>query len=77
MERITERNEKGEAYVPDCFREDTCAGTGSSEKCDSCKINHEVIERLAAYEDLEVTPDQIREIDRSYTELAQKMAKKR
>lgn len=35
----------------------------------------EVIDRLAAYEDLGITAEQVREIDKAYTELCEELAK--
>lgn len=64
MERLTARNENGpkEAYYPYCFREDTCEGDGSSERCDTCKFSTEVCEKLAEYEDTGLAPEQIQEL---------------
>ena len=53
MERLTKRNEHGGAYYPYCFKENTCGGFGSSEKCDDCDFCTSVCEKLAEYEDLE------------------------
>ena len=53
MERLTKRNEYDRAYYPYCFKENTCGGFGSSEKCDECDFNISVCEKLADYEDLE------------------------
>ena len=53
MERLTKRNEHGGAYYPYCFKENTCGGFGSSEKCDECDFCTNVCEKLAEYEDLE------------------------
>lgn len=53
MERLTQRNQSGEAYYPYCFQENTCAGNGSSIKCGKCKHNQDICEKLAEYEDLE------------------------
>ena len=51
--RLTARGEKGYAYYPYCFRDDTCGGMGCSEKCDTCNFNLMICERLAEYEDKE------------------------
>lgn len=53
MERLTKRNEHGKAYYPYCFKENTCDGIGTSEKCNDCNFNTRVCEKLAEYEDLE------------------------
>ena len=70
MERLTARHKNGnrEAYYPYCFRPDTCDGDGTSEKCNRCHFEKAVCERLANYEETGLTPEQIREIDRLYTE---------
>lgn len=53
MERLTGRNSDGGAFYKNCFREDTCAGIGCSEKCDHCKHSYNACEKLAVYEDAE------------------------
>ena len=53
MDRLTARNERGQAYFPYCFRPETCEGLGTSEKCGTCELTHKVCEKLAEYEDLE------------------------
>ena len=53
MDRLTARNQNGEAYYPYCFQEDTCGGYGSSNDCDRCVFSRKVCEKLAEYEDLE------------------------
>ena len=62
MERLTAISENGKAYYPYCFREDTCDGCGSSEKCDQCELSLKVCETLAAYENTGLTPEQIRKL---------------
>lgn len=62
MERLTAISENGKAYYPYCFREDTCDGCGSSEKCDQCELSLKVCETLAAYENTGLTPEQIMEL---------------
>ena len=59
MERLTAISENGKAYYPYCFREDTCDGCGSSEKCGQCELSLKVCETLAAYENTGLTPEQI------------------
>ena len=76
MERLTARNENGEkeAYYPYCMREDTCDGDGASEKCDGCDFAQKVCETLASYEEMGLTPEQIRKIDRLYAEKCREVA---
>lgn len=62
MERLTAISENGKAYYPYCFREDTCDGCGSSEKCDQCELSLKVCETLAAYENTGLTPPEIMEL---------------
>ena len=62
MERLTAISENGKAYYPYCFREDTCDGCGSSEKCDQCELSLKVCETLAAYENTDLTPPEILEL---------------
>lgn len=70
MERLTDRSKDG-AYYKKCF-EEPCNGEGGD--CQTCHFhNMEVCERLAAYEDTGLLPEQIREIDRMYRALCEKM----
>lgn len=62
MERLTAISENGKAYYPYCFREDTCDGCGSSEKCGRCELSLKVCETLAAYENTGITPPEIMEL---------------
>lgn len=62
MKRLTAISESGKAYYPYCFREDTCGGCGSSEKCDQCELSLKVCETLAAYENTGITPPEIMEL---------------
>lgn len=62
MERLTAISESGKAYYPYCFREDTCDGCGSSEKCDQCELSLKVCETLAAHENTGLTPEQVMEL---------------
>ena len=73
MERLTERNRYKAAYYPYCFKEYTCDGKGASKKCDSCEFTTMVCERLAAYEDTGLTPEQILAMDEEYTKLAKEL----
>ena len=63
MERMTERSESGHAYYPQCFKE-PCYGSGCKIK--DCPFETEVCDRLAAYEDTGLTPE---EVERSKLEI--------
>ena len=58
MERLTEWNgiQPRDAYYPRCF-EEPCYGGGC--KINDCPFETAVCERLAAYEDTGLTPDQV------------------
>ncbi len=72
MERLTARNENGEAYYKRCY-DLPCDGTG--EACDNCNFIDEVLcERLAAYEDNGITPEQMREISDEYRKVCEELA---
>ena len=73
MERLTKREILGNAYFPKCF-EDPCNGCGCQD--DDCDMG-EVCEKLASYEDTGLTPEQIREIDRLYSEKCMELAEER
>jgi hypothetical protein len=75
MERLTAREETGNAYYPHCFREDTCGGAGCAEKDGSCEFSEKVCEKLAAYEDTNLTPEQVMELDRLYRAKCEELAK--
>lgn len=60
MERLTKRNECGDAYYPDCF--DHCMGEDASEKCNDCEYDKKICDTLAGYEDTGLTPEQIMEL---------------
>ena len=66
MERLTARNENGETYYPHYYAADGCGGFRMG--CDECPYNDNICERLAAYEDTDLTPDQIRQMDQLYRE---------
>lgn len=59
MERLTERNKSSHkhAYYPRCFKE-PCYGSGCKIK--DCPFETAVCERLAAYEDIGMTPEEIK-----------------
>ena len=54
MKRMTERGERGNAYYPQCFKE-PCEGMGC--KIDLCKFSEAACDRLAAYEDSGLSPE--------------------
>ena len=74
MDRLTARNENGEVYFPHCFREDICDGLGISTECNRCDFDFRVCNKLAEYEDTRLTPEDIREIDKIYSEQAKELA---
>lgn len=55
MEKLTEWNENGHAYYPVCF-EEPCNGMGCQKDCD---FSIKACDRLAAYEDTGLTPEEI------------------
>ena len=59
MERLTKWNESSykHAYYPRCF-EEPCYGSGC--KIEDCPFEIAVCERLAAYEDIGLTPEEIK-----------------
>lgn len=54
MKRMTERSERGNAYYPQCFKE-PCEGMGC--KIEQCKFSEAYCDRLAAYEDSGLSPE--------------------
>lgn len=71
MERLTGRNELGQAYYKKCF-EEPCQGM--PEDCALCDYHNETVcERLAAYEDTNLLPEKITEIDKLYLEKCQEV----
>ncbi len=63
MERLTERGKKGFAYFPKCF-EEPCNGGGC--KKDDCEFLAQVCDRLAAYEDTGLEPEEIKDFVKRY-----------
>ena len=55
MERLTKR-ENGHAHYPRCF-EEPCGGIGC--RTEDCEFKVEICERLAAYEDTGLTPEDV------------------
>ena len=69
MNRLTARDERtGNAYFPNCF--EGCDGV-----CGECDHDTDFCERLAAYEDTGLTPDQIIQMDKLYQEKCEELAK--
>ena len=56
MERLTRRSDAGHAYYPRCF-EAPCDGDGC--KIRDCLFDNTICERLAAYEDTGLTPEEV------------------
>lgn len=54
MERLTKRNTANTAYYyPHCFKDETCMGSGISERCESCEFTDKICQKLGEYEDAE------------------------
>lgn len=51
MERLTNKNDDGNHFYPECFEK--CGGLGASRKCDNCEVTTSICEKLGRYEDLE------------------------
>lgn len=67
MERLTARNETGQAYYKQCF-EESCSGMGE-QNCALCDYHNETVcERLAAYEDTDLEPEKIKELSDMFLE---------
>lgn len=73
MERLTKRNESGQAYYKKCF-EEPCNGMGERD-CDTCEHSYAACERLADYEDLEIVAEQVRDLDKICTQTMQELGK--
>ena len=71
MNRLTARDEYGNAYYPKCFDE-PCNGGGCTK--DMCDFATEVCEKLAAYEDTVLDPEQLSVIDEEYSKMAKELA---
>lgn len=73
MERLTARNKDGIAFYPFCYRVGTCNGNGASSKCNQCPFERHITEKLAAYEDTDLTPEQIIELDKLYRQKCEEL----
>lgn len=51
----------GNAYYPECF--ERCGGAGSSAECPTCDFDNRVCEKITAYEDTGLTPQELKERD--------------
>ena len=71
MNRLTARDEHGNAYYPRCFDE-PCNGGGYTK--DMCDFSAAVCEKLAAYEDTGIDPEQLSVIDEEYSKMAKELA---
>lgn len=71
MSRLTAGDEHGNAYYPECFKE-PCNGGGCTK--DMCDFAVEVCDKLAAYEDTGLDPEQLSVIDEEYTKMAKELA---
>lgn len=74
MERLTARDNHGHAYFQQCF-EEPCNGYGCQRDC--CDFLTEVCERLTQYEEIGLTPEQIRQVDELYAEKCRELAEER
>lgn len=61
MARLTERSavDKRYYYYPYCFQENTCGGEGC--KKEMCDFSIQVCNRLGAYEDTELEPEEVQQ----------------
>lgn len=66
MERLTRRSDTGHAYYPRCF-EEPCNGNGCKFK--DCPFDETICERLAAYEDTELTPEEVSALVKDWSDL--------
>lgn len=65
MERMTKR-ENGHVYYPRCF-EEPCGGMGCLTE--DCGFKVEICERLAAYEDTGLEPDEVKALQKDWSDL--------
>lgn len=72
MDRLTNRNNNGDAFFPKCF-EKPCEGEGCREY--DCEFLRQVCEKLAAYEDTGLTPDDIIKMDNLYLQKCEELDK--
>lgn len=72
MDRLTGRD-KGNAYILKCFEGDGCEDMDTT-RCDCCEHDFAICDRLAAYEDTGLTPE---EVNRLRAQLAESQARER
>ena len=65
MERLTKR-ENGHAHYPRCF-EKPCGGMGC--RTEDCEFEVEICERLAAYEDTGLEPEEVTALQKDWSDL--------
>lgn len=65
MDRLTKRNENGSAYYPECYKA-PCYGYGCEDG--GCDLEIRACNKLADYEDLGLTPKQLKEISKMYAD---------
>lgn len=75
MNRLTARDSDRKAYFPACFDGYCDACDCNSENCEF--IDMDVCDRLSAYEDTGLTPEQIIQMDKLYLEKCEELAKLR
>lgn len=63
MERLTKRGDTGHAYYPRCF-EEAC-----NRRCEDCLFDETICERLAAYEDTGLTPEEVSALIKDWSDL--------
>ena len=74
MNRLTARNKQGYAYLPECF-EEPCNGSGCQREI--CEFLTDVCNRLADYEDTDLIPAQIRQIDKLYAKKCRELSEEK
>lgn len=74
MSRLTARDEHGNAYYPRCFKEPCNSGGCTKNMCDFAV---EICDKLAAYEDTGIDPEQLSVIDDEYSKMAKELAELR
>lgn len=63
MERLTKRGDTGHAYYPRCF-EEAC-----NRRCEDCLFDETICERLAAYEDTWLEPEEVTALQKDWSDL--------
>ena len=71
MKRLTARDEHGNAYYLKCFDE-PCNSGGCTKNMRDFAV--EVCDKLAAYEDTVLDPEQLSVIDEEYSKMAKELA---